>query len=80
LGGTNMPPEGCFFLFEGMGAWFPVKFPNNSNQVLIKFLLFPSTSQPIPIKFLLVPSITHQNLFVPINFSSNSFCSQPSPI
>jgi hypothetical protein len=53
-------------------------------------LLVSSSSQTIPINFLLFPSITHQNPlfssssheipFVPIKFSSKSFCPPQLPI
>ncbi len=92
LGGANMPPRDVSYLFEGVGAWFPVKFPSNSScshHYLIKILLFSSSSQKFPIKFLLfpssfkqihfIPSSSHQIPLVPINHPSMSICSHQVP-
>jgi hypothetical protein len=46
LGGANMLPTDVSYLFEEVGAWFPIKFPKSliksscSHQVPIKILLF----------------------------------------
>jgi hypothetical protein len=71
LGGTNMPPRAVSFLFEEVGARFPIKFllfPSISHQNPF----ISSSSKKIPIKFLFFPTITHQNPFVPIRFPSGS--------
>jgi hypothetical protein len=68
LGGTHMPPRHAYYVFEGVGASFPIKFPNSSHQYPIKILLFSSSSQTILIKFLVFSSITHKKKFLPIKF------------
>jgi len=79
LGGTNMPPKWCFFLFEGMGAWFPVKFPTNSNQIPLGPINNPSKSfcsHQLLIKFVLFPTQLYINLHKVLNFGIKSFTSQ----
>jgi hypothetical protein len=41
LGGANMAPRAVSYLFEAVGAGYPIKFSHSSHQVPIKMLLFP---------------------------------------
>ncbi len=66
LGGANMPPRDVSYLFEGVGAWFPIKFPNSSHQIPL-----------VPIN---IPSKLFCSHQVPNIFSSNSYCSLQVPI
>jgi hypothetical protein len=36
LHGINMPPRDVSYLFEGVGTWFPIKFPNRWAQGSMK--------------------------------------------
>jgi hypothetical protein len=75
LGGANMPPRDISCHFEGVGAWFPIKFPNCP----IKFLLFPSLYHQNPFVLIKFPKNSHQIPLVPINNPSKSFYSHQVP-
>ncbi len=71
LGGANMPPRAVSYLFEGVGAGFPIKFPHSSHQIPLVPIKIPSKSfyshpvpKKIPIRF---PESSHQILLVPFN-------------
>ncbi len=75
LGGTHMPPRHVYYVFEGVGAWFPIKFPNSSHRFPLvpiniqsksfcSLINFPNNSHQIPRVFINNPS----NVFVPIKF------------
>jgi hypothetical protein len=61
LGGANMPLRAVSYLFEGVGAGFPIKFPHSSHQIPLVPINIPSKS-----------FCSHQ---VPKKFQSNSSCS-----
>jgi hypothetical protein len=69
FGGANMPPRYVYYGFEGVGAWFPIKFfsfssISNQNPFVLKF---PNNSH----SFLLFSSITHQILLFPSSSQKN---------
>ncbi len=56
LGGANMLPMDVSYLFEGVGDWFPIKFPKSSHQIPFVPINIPSNSfcsHQYPIKILL---------------------------
>jgi hypothetical protein len=66
IGWRKHAPKDYFLFFEGVGAWFPIKFPNSSHQIPLVPINIPSKS-----------FCSHQVLK---QFPSNSSCSHQQPI
>ncbi len=89
------PQEDFFNLFEGVGAWFPIKsscshqnpfvlikFPNNSHQIPLVPINNQSKSfcsQKVLIKFFLLPSNSQKVLIKFLLFPSIPFCYHQVP-
>jgi hypothetical protein len=77
IGCANMPPRDVFYFLKGwgVGAWFPIKFPNSSHQIPLVPINIPSKSfcsHQVPKKFPSNSSYSHQQPINILLFSSSS--------